>query len=168
MTEQTEDLQKLRDKVSQLIEEKRRVQTERDGLREQMATLTDERDQARQEVTRITIDQPRANILESIAVEGMADVLQREIEHHYDVVRGDDDKDWLKTKEGQPVEIEGQPVGFTAEGINRLYEKGGLKIGSMLRGTGNTGGGAMGGSTNAQTGNAKTSSNANRSNFGLR
>lgn len=168
MTDDANDTQKLKDKVSQLIEEKRKVQAERDELRSQVEALMGERDHAKNELTRITIDQPRAELLEAVAVDGMADVLRRELEHHFDIVRGEDGRDWFQTKDGEPVTIENTPVEFTAEGVHALYEKAGVKIGSMIKGSGAAGGGARGGSRNGYTPSpAKTTTRPNDS-FGLR
>ncbi|MBE0487380.1 hypothetical protein [Marinobacter sp.] len=147
MSESVEQLQseieKLRDKNAQLINEKRKIRDERDSLQEQLQTITTERDAAQAEVKRITIDLPRAEVLEAVAVDGMSEVLRRELEHHFDIVRTDDGKDVFH-KDGQPVEVEGKGVEFSADGIRVLYEKAGLKIGAMLKGSGATGGGAMG------------------------
>ena len=166
--DQQDEIQKLKDKVSQLLSEKKKVQAERDVLREQVDTLTSERDNAAQELQRITVDLPRLEVLEAVAVDGMADVLKRELEHHYEIVRGEDGQDYFQTKDGEPVEVEGKPVEFSPKGISTLHEKQGLKIGAMIRGSGASGGGATGAGVNAITGMAKTTQDAPRSSFGLR
>ena len=170
MSESVEQLQseieKLRDKNAQLISEKRKAQGERDSLQEQLQTITTERDAALSEVKRITIDLPRADVLESVAVDGMSEVLQRELEHHFDIVRSDDGKDVFH-KDGQPVEVEGKAVEFSADGIRVLYEKAGLKIGAMLKGSGATGGGATGTGIGVRT-ESKQQPRQQNAQFGLR
>ena len=143
MSEQ-EQIDKLKDKVSELLEEKRKIKADRDSLRQQLEAVTAERDQAKAEVQRITVDQPRYEILETAAVDGMAETLRRELEHHFDIVRADDGRDLFHSKNGQPVEIEGEAVELTPEGINRLHDAGLVKLGSLLKGNQASGGGAQG------------------------
>lgn len=149
-----ETIERLKAKNAQLLEEKRKIKEEREALATQLEAAHKDAEAAKGELQRITVDQPRFEVLEAVAVPGMADVLQREIDHHFTVVRADDGRDWFQTKDGQPVEIEGKPVEFSPEGITGLHTKNGLKIGSMLRGSGATGGGAIGNTHNGTPGNA--------------
>jgi len=150
MTDKTADqlqdeIQKLQDKNTQLLAEKRRAQAERDEIADRLASVEKERDEVAGKFKHLTVDLPRQDMLESVAMPGMSEVLQRELGHHYDVVRAEDGKDYFHGKDGQPLELEGKPVEFSAEGIASLHTKRGLPIGTMLRGSGATGGGATGG-----------------------
>lgn len=140
-----EELDKLKDKNAQLIAEKRKAQSERDEVAERLASVEKERDEVAGKYKHLTVDLPRQDMLESVAMPGMSEVLQRELGHHYDIVRAEDGKDYFHGKDGQPLELEGKPVEFSADGITSLYNKCGLPIGAMLRGSGATGGGATGG-----------------------
>ena len=144
MTDQADDIQKLKDKISQLIEEKRKVQAERDSLRVQLEEITSENETNKHELHRILVEQPRFELLEEIAMPNMADVLQRELLYHFQIVRDDEGKDWIH-QEGQPVLLNEQPVPYSKEGIHKLQEAGRLKVGTLLKGSGTTGGGALGG-----------------------
>lgn len=166
MSEQ-EQIDKLNAKVQQLLEEKRKIKAERDDLQQQLETATTERDQARADVQRITVDQPRAEILQAAAVEGMGDTLRRELEHHFEIVRSDDGRD-LFHRDGHPVEIEGEAVELTPEGINRLHDAGLVKLGSLLKGSQASGGGATGSKAEASAVPGQRKAAAPRPQFGLR
>lgn len=165
LEEMKEGLEKLKSKNYQILEEKKKAQAERDELKQQLAATITERNLAQSELKRITVDQPRAEVLESIAVDGMAETLKRELEHHFEIVRADDGTD-LFHKDGKPVELDGKPVAFSAEGIQKINEKGIIKIGSLIRGRGASGGNAQGGTK--VTTNSTANNSAPRSQFGFR
>lgn len=142
-----EEVQKLRDKNKQLLNEKKNVQTERDELADKLQGVESERDHLSSEVNRITVEQPRREILEKAAAPEMADTLERELHHHFDIERTDDGRDILKHKDGTPVTAteEGEALEFTREGLHELFDKNILRsIGRMILGSQSTGGGAPG------------------------
>lgn len=145
MSEQDNDIQPLKDKNAQLLDEKRKAKAEAAELAEQLAAMQAERDTLAGEIRRITIDQPRAEMLEGITVEGMADTARREIEHHFQIT---DDGEIQRDGEPVVVELEGKETAlkYDAEGINALYKAGLVPaLGHMLKGHGSSGGGASGG-----------------------
>lgn len=137
------EIEKLKNKVAELLEEKRKIKAQLEEVQQTLETVTSERDQAVADVQRITVEQPRGEVFRAVAVDGMADALQRELEHHFEVVRTDDGRD-LFHRDGQPVELEGKPVELTEEGINALHDAGLVKLGAMLKGSQASGGGATG------------------------
>lgn len=156
----TEDLQtevaKLRAKNAQLLDEKKKAVAERDRLAEQVEAVTAERDHAQGEIQRITVDQPRLDLLEENAAPGMAEVLQRELLHHFNIenVEG---RDMLTHKDGTPVTVAHmdkatgsevqQPVEFSAAGLSALFDADLVPgIGRLLAGSKASGGGAPGSS----------------------
>jgi len=142
-----EEIQKLQDKNTQLIAEKRKAQSERDEVAERLASVEKERDEVAGKYHHLTVELPRQEVLESVAVDGAADLLWRELTHHYDVVRNDEGQDVLHDKEGQPLELNGQPLLLDVDGIRKLHESGRVRtIGNLIKGSGATGGGATGGS----------------------
>lgn len=143
-TDYQEQIDKLNAKVQQLLEEKRKIKASRDDLQKQLESVTTERDQAKAELHRITVEQPRAEILNEAAPEGMGETLGRELAQYFDIVRQDDGTDIIANKDGSPVEIGGNPVPFTVEGIRQLNQAGLAKLGCLLKGSGATGGGAAG------------------------
>lgn len=166
MSDEQDQISKLKDKVAELLEEKRKIKADRDSLRAELEAVSAERDQAKAEVQRITIDQPRAEILEAAAVDGMAETLRRELEYHFEIIRADDGRD-LFHKDGQPVLVDDEPVPFTVEGINRLHDKGLAKLGSLLKGNQASGGGAQG-SKGGGNASSQPKPAAPRPQFGMR
>ncbi|WP_417579048.1 hypothetical protein [Nitrincola sp.] len=163
-----EGLEKLKNKNAQLLDEKKKVQAERDELKALLDSTEQAKAEALAEVKRITIDQPRAEVIETIAAEGMADMLKRELEHHFEIVRMENGKDVFQ-KDGEPVQIEGATVEFSEEGINKLYKAGTLKsLGRLIKGRQAAGGGAVGGTKEAFTGQPQNSNPAPRQQFGLK
>lgn len=165
MSDELNEIEKLKAKVSQLLSEKKAVQTQRDELKQELEAITSDRDLAQSELKRITVDLPRGEVLDSIAVEGMSETLKRELEHHFEIVRADDGTD-LFYKDGKPMELDGKPVHFSPEGIQKINEKGIIKIGSLIRGRGASGGNAQGGTKITTNSTAKPS--APRNQFGFR
>lgn len=167
MTKTVEELQaevlKLNDKVAQLIGEKRKVQSERDELLQSVQALKTDNAEHKDRLEYLTVHAPRMDMLESVAANGMADLLLREIKHNFDIAEGD----VLTTKEGEPLKVEGKPVTLSVEGIAMLSEHKLMNgIGSMLKGSGASGGGALGGSS---TGFAQTTNNDKpKQHFGMR
>ncbi|PAU81044.1 hypothetical protein CK501_05635 [Halovibrio salipaludis] len=142
-----EEVQKLRDKNKQLLNEKKTIQGERDQLADKVQGLESERDNLSGELNRITIEQPRREILEDVSVPDMTDTLQRELDHHFDIERTDDGRDILKHKDGTPVTVEeeGEALELNRDGLHALFDKGVLpSLGRMLLGSQSTGGGAPG------------------------
>ena len=163
-----EELDKLKDKNTQLLAEKRKAQTERDELAERLASVEQERDTVAGKYHHLTVEMPRQDILESVAVDGAADLLWRELTHHYDVVRAEDGQDVLHDKEGQPLEIKGKPVLLDRDGIRRLWESGSLpSIGRLILGLGSVGGGATGTGIGVRT-ESKQQPRQQNAQFGLR
>lgn len=177
MTEQTQDaktveqlqdeIQKLKDKNTQLLNEKRAAVAQRDEMAEKLAAAEKQRDETTARLDYLTIQLPRDEILQAAAVEDSAETLWRELSHHVDVVRDDDGQDYFHDKEGKRLEHEGQPVKFDVKGVRSLYDSGAVKtIGRLLKSSGATGGGATGaGRAYHTTDKAPT---AKPSGFGLR
>lgn len=179
MTEQTQDaktveqlqdeIQKLKDKNTQLLSEKRAAVAQRDEMAEKLAAVEKERDETTARLDYLTIQLPRDEILQAAAVEDAAEMLWRELSHHVDVVRDDDGQDYLHDKEGKRLEYEGQPVKFDVKGVRSLYESGTVKtIGRLIKGSGATGGGATGGSRYRGYTTTDKAPTAKPSGFGLR
>jgi len=144
-----EEIEKLKAKNGQLLDEKRKVKAANESAMEELEQIRKERDEAKAELHRLTVELPRQNMLEEIAMPEMAETLFREITHHYDIGEGDALID-KATGEALEVEIndkgERVPVKLDPEGIKRLWEcKLVPSIGGMIRGSGATGGGAAGG-----------------------
>lgn len=178
MTEQTQDaktveqlqdeIQKLKDKNTQLLSEKRAAVAQRDEMAEKLAAVEKERDETTARLDYLTIQLPRDEILQAAAVEDSAEILWRELSHHVDVVRDDDGQDYFHDKEGKRLEHEGQPVTLTVKGLNALYDSGAVKtIGRLLKSSGATGGGATGSRYRGYTTTDKAPT-AKPSGFGLR
>lgn len=178
MTEQTQDaktveqlqdeIQKLKDKNTQLLSEKRAAVAQRDEMAEKLAAVEKQRDETTARLDYLTIQLPRDEILQAAAVEDSAEILWRELSHHVDVVRDDDGQDYLHDKEGKRLEHEGQPVKFDVKGLNALYDSGAVKtIGRLLKSSGATGGGATGARYRGYTTTDKAPT-AKPSGFGLR
>lgn len=180
MTDQTQDaktvdqlqdeIQKLKDKNTQLLNEKRAAQTQRDELADKLADTETRLGESSARLDYLTIQLPREEILEAASMPGAADMLWRELNHHFDVVRAEDGQDVLHQKDGQPLEIKGAPVCLTVEGLGSLFDSGTLKtIGRLLKGNGPRGGGAVGGRTAyaSPTGTTKPAA-PKESGFGLR
>lgn len=171
MTDKTLDelkaeVTKLNDKITQVIGEKRRVQSERDELAATLETLQAEHQTTQDRLEDLTIHGPRMNTISEIAADGMQNLLWRELNHNFDIERTEDG-DILKTKEGEPVTIDGKPVKLSVEGINLLSDHklmGGID--SMIKGTGATGGGAIGNKGTAPAHSAPQS--PQRMQFGMR
>lgn len=165
-----DEIQKLKDKNTQLLNEKRAAQTQRDELAEKLADTETRLGESSARLEYLTIKLPRDEILEAACMPGAADMLWRELTHHYDVVRTDDGQDVLHQKDGQPLEIKGAPVCLTVEGLGSLYDSGALKtIGSLLKGSGATGGGAIGGrGTHLSHTNQQKAAAPKASGFGLK
>lgn len=178
MTEQTQDaktveqlqdeIQKLKDKNTQLLSEKRAAVAQRDEMAEKLAAAEKQRDETTARLDYLTIQLPRDEILQAAAVEDSAEILWRELSHHVDVVRDDDGQDYFHDKEGKRLEHEGQPVTLTVKGLNALYDSGAVKtIGRLLKSSGATGGGATGSRYRGYTTTDKAPT-AKPSGFGLR
>lgn len=178
MTEQTQDaktveqlqdeIQKLKDKNTQLLSEKRAAVAQRDEMAEKLAAVEKQRDETTARLDYLTIQLPRDEILQAAAVEDSAEILWRELSHHVDVVRDDDGQDYFHDKEGKRLEHQGQPVKFDVKGLNALYDSGAVKtIGRLLKSSGATGGGATGARYRGYTTTDKAPT-AKPSGFGLR
>ena len=178
MTEQTQDaktveqlqdeIQKLKDKNTQLLSEKRAAVAQRDEMAEKLAAAEKQRDETTARLDYLTIQLPRDEILQAAAAEDSAEMLWRELSHHVDVVRDDDGQDYFHDKEGKRLEHEGQPVTLTVKGLNALYDSGTVKtIGRLLKSSGATGGGATGSRYRGYTTTDKAPT-AKPSGFGLR
>lgn len=140
-----EELDKLKDKNSQLIAEKRKAQAEREEVAERLASVEKERDEVAGKYKHLTVDLPRMDLLEEVGMPGASELLWRELNHHYDVVRADDGQDYFHHKEGERLELEGKPVKFDKAGIHALYDTDTVKtIGRLIKGDGISGGGATG------------------------
>lgn len=143
-----EEIEKLKAKNYEVVGEKKRAKAEAEALATELEQLKTERDEAKAELHRVTVELPRQDMLEGVAMPDMADTLLREITHHYDIGEGDALID-KATGEALEVEIdngERVPVKLDPEGIKRLWEcKLVPSIGGMIRGSGATGGGAAGG-----------------------
>ena len=139
------EIEKLKDKNTQLLNEKRAMQAQRDDLAEKLAAADELLGITTDRLEYITVQLPRNEVLEQCAVSGSAELLGRELNYHFDIVRGEDGRDMLHTKTGEPATVQGDPVELTEQGIRSLYESGALKtIGSLLKSSGATGGGATG------------------------
>lgn len=139
-TQQTQEhnLQGLLDAKNALLDEKKTLKAKFDELQAHYEQVVAERDNALSEVERITIKQPRQELLESVAAEGRAGMLERELLHHFELVRLEDGTDALQ-RDGEVI------APFTQEGLDRLHKDNLLPgIGSLLKGSGATGGGAAG------------------------
>lgn len=142
MSEQQDEIQKLADAKNQILDEKKQLKRAFEELQAKLEQVTGERDAAQGELERITIHQPRQELLEQVAAEGRAGMLERELLHHYELVRTDDGQDVLQ-KDGETI------APFSPEGIDKLHKDELIPgIGALLRGSGATGGGATGGSVN--------------------
>lgn len=171
-----EEIEKLKAKNYELVGEKRKAKADSEAATAELEQAQKERDEAKAELRRVTVELPRQNMLEEIAMPNMADTLLREITHHYDIGEGDA----LVSKDsGEPLEVEipnkatGQndrvPVKLDQDGIKRLYDcKVIPSIGALIKGSGARGGGATGGGTptgSTPTGTQSESAPARR--FGL-
>lgn len=140
-----DEIQRLQEKNAQLIAEKRKAQTERDEVADRLASVEKERDEVAGKYKHLTVDLPRLDVLEAVAMPGMSEVLQRELGHHYDVVRAELHRLAFQLERLAVLAVEIVLAIVSADGITSLYNKRGLPIGAMLRGSGATGGGATGG-----------------------
>lgn len=160
MSDQQDEIQKLLDAKNQILDEKKQLKRAFEELQTKLDEVTGERDAVRADLERITIHQPRQELLEQVATEGRAGMLERELLHHFDLVRLDDGQDVLQ-KDGETV------ASFSPEGIDKLHKDGLVPgIGALLRGSGASGGGATGGSVNGAATTRTTQNKA--SGFGLR
>ncbi|NVD36826.1 hypothetical protein [Marinobacter lutaoensis] len=146
-----EEIEKLKAKNGQLLDEKRKVKAANESAMEELEQIRKERDEAKAELHRLTVELPRQNMLEEIAMPEMAETLFREITHHYDIGEGDALID-KATGEALQIEIpdkgERVPVKLDHEGIKRIAESKLIpSIRAMIKGSGATGGGATGGGT---------------------
>ena len=144
-----EEIEKLKAKNGQLLDEKRKVKAANESAMEELEQIRKERDEAKAELHRLTVELPRQNMLEEIAMPDMADTLLREITHFYDI---GEDEALIDKATGEPLvlEVKGEkepvPVKLDKKGINLLYDEDVLPaVGSMIKGSGATGGGAPGG-----------------------
>lgn len=145
MSEQDNDIQPLKAKNAELLEEKRKAKAEAADLMARLEAVEIERNELADELRRITIDQPRAAMLEELTIDGMADTARREIEHHFQIT---DDGEIQKDGEPVVVELEGKQTAlkYDPEGIKALHQAGLVPaLGHMLKGNGSSGGGATGG-----------------------
>lgn len=134
-------IQALRDKNAQILDEKRAMKAKLTEATEQLEAVTAERDHSMSELRRITIDQPRAEMIEAATVPGMAETAVREINHHFDIT----DEGDITDKEGNPVSVDGVALKYDADGVKALYSSGLCPaLGHMLKGSGSSGGGATG------------------------
>lgn len=171
-----EEIEKLKAKNGQLLDEKRKVKAANESAMEELEQIRKERDEAKAELHRLTVELPRQNMLEEIAMPDMADTLLREITHFYDI--GEDDA--LVSKDsGEPLQLEipdkatGQndlvPVKLDQDGIKRIAEAKLIpSIRALIKGSGARGGGATGGGTpTGSTQTATQSESAPTRRFGL-
>jgi FtsZ-binding cell division protein ZapB len=144
-----DEIEKLKAKNYELVGEKRKAKSDGEAAMAELEQAQKERDEAKAELHRVTVELPRQNMLEEIAMPNMADTLFREITHHYDI---GEDNALIDKATGEALEVEipdkGErvPVKLDPDGIKRLWEcKLVPSIGGMIRGSGATGGGAAGG-----------------------
>ena len=140
-------IEKLKEKNYQLLDEKKKVQADKDELAAQLEPLEKERDHLWTEIQRITVEQPRQELFEYVAMPDMAGAFERELTHHYDIGRNDAGEDILLNKDGSPLVFEGseEPAKLNQETLSKLYDDGLVKtIGGLMKGFGPSGGGAMG------------------------
>lgn len=157
-------IQALKEKNAQLLDEKRKVKAQLEEAAQQLEAVTAERDHSMAELKRITVEQPRAELIESMCVPGMADTAAREINHKFTIT---DDGD-IQNLEGEPVEVDGQPLKYDADGIMALYKSGLCPaLGHMLKGRDSSGGGARGGHSSGEIHQMKTEQKAAPRKFGL-
>lgn len=166
-----DEIEKLKAKNYELVGEKRKAKSDGEAAMAELEQARKERDEAKAELHRVTVELPRQNMLEEIAMPNMADTLFREITHHYEV--GEDDA-LISKDSGEPLEIEipdkGRvPVKLDQDGIKRIAETKLIpSIRAMIKGSGATGGGATGSGTPKGTTPAGTQSeSAPTRRFGL-
>lgn len=116
--EKDAEIQRLRDKNAALLDEKKKVQAERDELAGALEALEAERDHAQGELRRVTIEQPRRAVIDEIAHRPeVADAVQREIEHHAAI----DDSGAMLNSDGEPLtDANGDPLQFGEAAIYHL------------------------------------------------
>lgn len=146
MSESIEDLkqqiEKLQAKNYQILDEKKKAQAQRDEAQAALEGMAKERDEYAQQVQRITIEQPRQELFESVAMPDMAGAFERELLHHFDIERNENGADVLVAKSG-----EADPLPLTADNLQKLYDDGVVRsLGALMKGSGMSGGGATGGS----------------------
>jgi len=125
------EIEKLRAKNAQLLDEKKRAVAAREEVKQQLEAMTAEKDEVAQELERITIHQPRLDLIEEVAAPGMADTLLRELTHHFDIVNVDG-RDMLHHKDGTSLTISARddatgqevqkPLAFDSAGLDALHE----------------------------------------------
>jgi FtsZ-binding cell division protein ZapB len=171
-----DEIEKLKAKNYEIVGEKRKAKADGEAATAELEQAQKERDEAKAELRRVTVDLPRQNMLEEIAMPNMADTLLREITHHYDIGEGDA---LLSRETGEPLQLEipnkatGQndlvPVKLDQDGINRIAENKLIpSIRAMIKGSGATGGGAAGAGKHmdaTKTGNQSEAAQTRR--FGL-
>ncbi|GGY85408.1 hypothetical protein [Marinobacter zhanjiangensis] len=167
-----EEIEKLKAKNYELVGEKRKAKADGEAATAELEQAQKERDEAKAKLQRVTVELPRQNMLEEVAMPNMAETLFREITHHYDIGEGDA---LISKDSGEPLEVEipekGErvPVKLDQDGIRRIAENKLIpSIRAMIKGSGATGGGATGAGTSAsttQTGTQSESAPARR--FGL-
>ncbi|MBQ0834457.1 hypothetical protein [Marinobacter sp.] len=146
MSESIEDLkqqiEKLQAKNYQILDEKKKAQAQRDEAFDSIEALTTQLEEAKLEVQRITVEQPRQELFESVAMPDMAGAFERELLHHFDIERNENGADVLVAKSGDT-----DPLPLTAENLHKLYDDGVVRsLGALMKGSGMSGGGATGGS----------------------
>lgn len=161
------EIQKLREKNVQLLSEKKQVQAQRDEAKSQLDAVSAERDDLAEKYNYLTVELPRQDVLEQVAMPGASDMLYRELTHHFNIAKDEEGQDVFQDKEGNPLEVEGEPVPFTADGIKTLYESGVMQtIGHLLAGSRACGGGA--GNTSASPTNIPRKEGSEVMRFGLK
>tara|TARA_R110001592_G_scaffold44411_1_gene142955 strand:- start:494 stop:1009 length:516 start_codon:yes stop_codon:yes gene_type:complete len=160
-------IEKLKEKNFQLLDEKKKAQTQRDELAAEMEPLEKERDHLWGEIRRITVEQPRQELFEQVAMPDMAGAFERELTHHFDIARNDDGEDVLLNKDGSPLMLGEEPAKLSADTLGKLYKDGHIKaLGALMKGSGATGGGATGAGT--PHGSTSTKSPEPARQFGMR
>ncbi|WP_417522344.1 hypothetical protein [Marinobacter sp.] len=152
------EIEKLREKNAQLLNEKKKTAGSKDELAAQLEAITQERDEAKAELHRLTVEAPRWETLEQVAMPNMADTLLREILHYFDIGEGEaliskeTGEQFQITDPDQTGSEKAVPVKLDEDGIRMLYAHKVIPaVGAMIKGSGATGGGATGGRTPIST-----------------
>ncbi|MCG5528596.1 MULTISPECIES: hypothetical protein [Halorhodospira] len=117
----TDELERLRAKNRELLDEKKAAKAKADELAERVKALERERDEARQELHRVTVEAPRMQLIEQIAADGMARPLLRELEERFTVGDGE----VLLSQDGQAITTDDdQPVKLDRDGLLYLVNQG--------------------------------------------
>src|SRR5690554_6886992 len=98
-----EEIEKLKAKNYEVVGEKKRAKAEAEALATELEQLKTERDEAKAELHRVTVELPRQDMLEGVAMPDMADTLFREITHHYDI---GEDNALIDKATGEALEVE--------------------------------------------------------------